>query len=192
MRPIPVLASILALAALFPPPLQAQSPTPGPPIISGAGLVDFSQPSRLKVGQWANYRITTVEGGVRREATQKVSIEAFEIFGGERCAWIESRFSLLPSALLQRGVCLEKIFFVEAGEDSAWAAATVLRAQLFPLVVYQAPYGDLRELRRFQLLAGKSNATMILLGHEPAHAWPIRLSLEASSSGRRLSVVKGR
>ncbi|MGZ3660670.1 MAG: hypothetical protein ACXVB9_05560 [Bdellovibrionota bacterium] len=109
-----------------------------------------------------------------------------------RCAWIEARFSLLPSALLQRGVSLEKIFFVEAGENAAWAAATVLRAQIFPIVVYRAPYGDLKELRRFQLLAGKSNATMILLGDQPAeHAWPIRLSLEAREKGRRLAPLKG-
>jgi len=109
-----------------------------------------------------------------------------------RCAWIESRFSLLPSALQQRGVCLEKVFFVEAGADAAWAAATVLRAQIFPLVVYRAPYGDLKELRRFQLLAGKSHTTMLLLGDEPvAQAWPIRLSLTAKEKGRRLAVVKG-
>lgn len=109
-----------------------------------------------------------------------------------RCAWIESRFSLLPSALLQRQVALEKLFFVDAGEDAAWAAATVLRAQLFPLVVYHAPYRDLRELRRFQLLAGKSHSTMVLLADQPAtNAWPIRLSLEAREGGRRLAVLRG-
>jgi hypothetical protein len=110
-----------------------------------------------------------------------------------RCAWIESRFSLLPSALLQRRVALEKIFFVDAGADAPWAAATVLRAQLFPLVVYHAPYGEVRELRRFQLLAGKGHSTMLLLGEEPARdAWPIRLSLRASEGGRRLASARAR
>jgi len=108
-----------------------------------------------------------------------------------RCAWIESPFSLLPSALAQRGVSLEKVFFVEGGANAGWAAATVLRAQIFPLVVYRAPYGELKELRRFQLLAGKANTTMILLGDQTAHAWPIRLSWEAREKGRRLALAKG-
>lgn len=111
---------------------------------------------------------------------------------GLRAAWVESRFSLLPSAFLQRQVNLEKIFFVEGGKDSAWAAATILRSQLFPLVIYHAPYGEERELRRFQLLAERSATTMLLLGEKPLEqsAWPIRMSLAAR--GRQLSVVKGR
>lgn len=110
---------------------------------------------------------------------------------GLRAAWVESRFSLLPSAFPQRSVQLEKIFFVEGGKQSAWAAATILRAQLFPVLVYHAPYGEERELRRFQLLAERSNTTMLLLGQKPlaSSAWPIRLSLEAR--GRELSLVRG-
>lgn len=110
---------------------------------------------------------------------------------GLRAAWVESRFSLLPSAFPQRSVQLEKIFFVEGGTHSAWAAATILRAQLFPVLVYHAPYGEERELRRFQLLAERSNTTMLLLGQKPLEqrAWPIRLSLEAR--GRELSLVRG-
>lgn len=110
-----------------------------------------------------------------------------------RCAWVEAHFSLLPSALPQRQVGLHRLFFVEAGKDAAWAATTILRAQIFPLVIYHAPYGDLKELRRFQLLAGKSRSTMILLGDEPAEAaWPIRLSLVAQENGRRLAPTRER
>lgn len=116
-----------------------------------------------------------------------------------RVAWIESHFSLLPSALPQRKVNLEKIFFVEGGRDSAWAASTILRSQLFPIVVYHpAPLpreteNDLRELRRFQLLAEKSASTMILLGEEPRTlAWPIRLSLASENGGKKLNVKRGR
>jgi len=59
-------------------------------------------------------------------------------------------------------------------------------------VVYHAPYGEERELRRFQLLAERSNTTMILLADRALEerAWPIRLSLEAR--GRELYVRKGR
>lgn len=95
-------------------------------------------------------------------------------------AWIESEFSLYPPALLQRQRKLENTFFVEAGKDATWAAATILRARLFPLLVYHAPYTqDERQLRRFQLLAEKAEATMILLAKRKPHAaWPIALSLE--------------
>lgn len=108
-----------------------------------------------------------------------------------RVAWVESPFSIFPSALLQRNVNLEKIFFIEGGRESAWAAAALLRSQLFPLLVYHAPYGEERELRRFQLLAEKAASTMLLLGNKPSlHSWPIRLSL--SVQGRRLVSVKGK
>ncbi len=107
-----------------------------------------------------------------------------------RVAWVERSFSILPSALLQRGVNLEKIFFVEAGDDSAWAAASILRSRIFPVVVYGAGFAARdaeRELRRFQLLAEKSATTMIVLQEEPLqHAWPIRLSLRCAE--RKLTV----
>lgn len=112
---------------------------------------------------------------------------------GLRAAWVESRFSLLPSALPQRSVDLEKIFFVEGGKHSAWAAATILRAQLFPILVYNAPYGCERELRRFQLLSERSSTTMILLGSKPLgeRAWPIKVSLLVAR-GRELTLLKGK
>lgn len=98
-------------------------------------------------------------------------------------AWIEKDFSLLPSALLQRGVPLEKIFFVEAKAECPWAATLILRSQIFPFVIYHAPFGEEKELRRFQLLAERSRSTMLLLSEEkPSLAWPIALSLEMEKS----------
>jgi hypothetical protein len=103
-------------------------------------------------------------------------------------AWIESSFSLYPPAVAQRQRSLENTFFVEAGKDSAWAASTILRSRLFPVVVYKAPYRDERELRRFQLLAERSRATMLLLGAKPLASWPIALSLEVRE--RKLFVLR--
>jgi hypothetical protein len=109
-----------------------------------------------------------------------------------KAAWVEERFSLLPSAFPQRQVHLEKIFFVEGGKESAWAAGVILRSQLFPLLVYHAPYAMERELRRFQLLAERSGTTMLLLGPSPLleRAWPIRISL--ATQGRGLHLRRGR
>lgn len=102
-------------------------------------------------------------------------------------AWVEKTLSIYPPAIAQRRRGLERIFFVEAGAETAWAASTVLRSRLFPIVVYHAPYGCERELRRFQLLAEKAEATVLLLaGREPHAAWPIALSLESSGGALRV------
>lgn len=100
-------------------------------------------------------------------------------------AWIEERFSLFPTALLQREVDPARILFLECGKDSAWAAAQVLRSQLFPILVYSAPYGDERELRRFQLLSETTKATMLLLRPKPSRAWPIALHLKVEGGELR-------
>jgi hypothetical protein len=99
-----------------------------------------------------------------------------------RAAWIEKEFTLLPSALPQRGVELEQIFFIESGAESEWAAGLVLRSQLFPFLVYHAPCHEEKTLRRFQLLAERSRSTMLLLAEKGlSMAWPIALSLEAKA-----------
>jgi hypothetical protein len=105
-------------------------------------------------------------------------------------AWVESEFSLYPPALLQRGRQLHNTFFTEAGKDAPWAATTILRSRLFPVLVYHAPYReDERQLRRFQLLAERAEATVILLARGRPHAsWPIALSLELRE--RNLHVLR--
>ncbi len=82
------------LPALTPGVLKAQgSPTPGPPIVSGAGLVDFSNPARLKPGQWVTYKVSAYEAGQVRESTQKISVAGFVTYNGEKCVWIETEFA---------------------------------------------------------------------------------------------------
>lgn len=101
-------------------------------------------------------------------------------------AWIEESLSLFPPALAQRNVALDSIFFIEGGTQTAWAAGAALRSQLFPVVIYDAPYGEERELRRFQLLAEKSHSTMLLLGEDPVPAWPISLALKVEAGRVRV------
>ena len=102
-------------------------------------------------------------------------------------AWIEAEFSVFPIALRQRKISLEKIFFVEGKKECAWAASTILRSQLFPILIYHAPFGEDRELRRFQLLSEKARSTMVLLCEKKATlAWPISLSLEAQKQNLKI------
>ena len=131
--------------------------------------------------------LVEITGKGKRESIAALLAENPDLY----CAWIESKLSILPSALEQRKINLEKLFFVEGGNETSWAAATVLRSQIFPIVVYNAPHGDLRELRRFQLLASKAQSTMLLLAEDPTpNAWPIRLSLCVQAEGRKVSIAR--
>lgn len=121
--------------------------------------------------------LVEISGAGKTEAVASLLAEQ-----GLPVAWVEHTLSVFPMALRQRKVELEKVFFVEAGKESAWAASAILRSQLFPLLVYHAPYGEERELRRFQLLAERSRATMFLLSDKASQAWPIALSLEMQDS----------
>lgn len=106
----------------------------------------------------------------------------------EFTVWIESKRQLFPSALLQRKVDLKKILFVEGKSEASWVASTALRSKVFPIVIFDSFYKDERDLRRWQLLAEKSKATMILLRDKPSGLWPISLSLQVD--GRKVNVIR--
>jgi hypothetical protein len=149
---------------------------------SRSGALPFSQ---LSTGLPSG-ALVEISGQGKTESVVHFLAENAEI----PAAWIESDFSLYPPALFQRKRKLENTFFIEAGKDAAWAASTILRSRLFPVLVYHAPYQqDERQLRRFQLLAEKAQATMILLARrKPLAAWPIALSLEVRE--RKLIVLR--
>jgi hypothetical protein len=106
-------------------------------------------------------------------------------------AWVEEDMKKLPEeALRAQNPNLKKILFLDGGKDSSWAANAMLKSENFPIVVYRAPYGDIKELRRFRFFARKANATMILLREEPCFSWPIGLQLRATQDG--LEVLRRR
>ncbi len=99
-------------------------------------------------------------------------------------AWIEEDMKTLPEqAVRAANPNLQKILFLDGGKDSSWAAAAMLKSGHFPIIVYRAPYGDIKELRRFRFFARKHNATMILLREEPCFSWPIGLQLRSTAEG---------
>lgn len=102
-----------------------------------------------------------------------------------RVAWVEENLSVNPCAFMQRGVDLNRIFFVDAGVEAEWSALQVLRSQLFEVVVLHittttAQDSQERVLRRFQLAAEKAGVGVILLAEKPRQAWPISLQLLVS------------
>lgn len=152
-----------------------------------------------KLSRGESHPYSMLAGGLPRGALVEVAgpgkTESVAAFLAENAqtpaAWVESEFSLYPPALFQRRRKLHNTFFIEAGKDAAWAASAVLRARIFPLLVYHAPYHeDERQLRRFQLLAEKAQATVILMsrGRKPLASWPVALSLEVRE--RKIFVLR--
>lgn len=98
---------------------------------------------------------------------------------GLRVAWIEEQMSIFPFGLLQRGIGLDRVLFVDAGPDLAWSVLQVLKAQIFPVVVVYAEDLDLNTLRRVQLASETANAATIWLANAPKNLWPVSLQLQS-------------
>jgi hypothetical protein len=96
-----------------------------------------------------------------------------------RVAWIEDEMSVYPCAILQRGVRLDRVLFVEAGRDLFWAVSQCLRSGLFECVVlsYQRNL-DEKTYRRLQLEVEKADIGLFLLPEMPQKAWPISMKLQ--------------
>lgn len=95
--------------------------------------------------------------------------------------WIEEKFSIHPSAFLQRNVTLEKIFFISSEKDWVWSTIQALKSQLFQiLVISMSSFCDEKILRRFQLLAKKSDTIILLLSEKIQNSWPISLHIQMS------------
>lgn len=106
-----------------------------------------------------------------------------------RVAWIEEQLSIFPFALLQRGIGLDRVLFVDAGPELAWSLLQVLKAQIFPVVVVYAERLDLQTLRRVQLAAETADAATLWLTGEPQDLWPVSLQLRAHRLGGELKVT---
>lgn len=142
-----------------------------------------------------SFPVSFFKGGFPRgaivEITGRGKCEAVATFLAENphyTVWIEKNRKIFPYALLQRKVDLKKILFVEARKDAEWVAATALRSKVFPIIVYDCAYHDVRDLRRWQLLAEKAQTTMILLRDRPSEFWPITLCLKVNN--RKVEILR--
>jgi hypothetical protein len=95
-----------------------------------------------------------------------------------RVAWVEKEMTLNPFALLQRGIRLEQILFIEAPREGLWALQQVLNSQCFQSIVVSGFEFDFRELRRFQMLNEKSQGHFFILTNEFHDSWVPQLQLE--------------
>lgn len=95
-----------------------------------------------------------------------------------KVCWIEEKFTLLPTALKQRGCNLEHFLFVEAGEELFKPLRKAIRSQVFDVLVAPSAFDDDRALKALQLLTEKANASLFLLGSKPRTAWQISVQLD--------------
>jgi hypothetical protein len=95
-----------------------------------------------------------------------------------RAAWIERELTFFPPHLLEQGLSLDQIFFVECKEHFFWALQEVLRSHLFDVIALEG--SDVRfseaELKRIQILSRRSHCAVLLLREEPLEKghWMIR------------------
>lgn len=94
--------------------------------------------------------------------------------------WAEPQFTLLPTALQQRGVNLDHFLFAETGDQLFKPVRLALRAQVFECIVVPSLFEEEKTLKALQLLSEKANSTVFLLGQEPQSSWPISVQLKIS------------
>ena len=95
-----------------------------------------------------------------------------------RVAWVEKEMTLNPFAILQRGLKLEQILFIEAPREGLWALQQLLQSQCFQSIVVSGFEFDFRELRRFQMLNERSQGHFFILTNEFHESWVPQLQIE--------------
>jgi hypothetical protein len=118
-------------------------------------------------------QVVAPSGGGKTEAV----LDLLAAHPGMRAAWVEKRMTAYPPGLVERGVRLDFLLFVEAGEHFIWALTELVRSQVFKVLVVGSPVTEEIDLRRLQLAAEQAQAAILLLSPEPLWAWPIRTHL---------------
>ncbi|MBC7385142.1 MAG: hypothetical protein H7301_03140 [Cryobacterium sp.] len=150
-----------------------------------AKILELREMITQKEGRHTHERFasSTLSCGVPRGALTEVSgsaktewlIQFLRENPSLKVFWAEVRFSLLPTALHQRGVDASRLLFAECGDELFSAVRMALRCQVFQCIVSPSIYREEKMLKALQLLAEKSNATVFLLTEELQSAWPIKL-----------------
>jgi hypothetical protein len=99
-------------------------------------------------------------------------------------------------ALAARGLALERLVLVEAGERCAWAAEQGLRSGACGAVLAWGGRWDTASLRRLQLAAASGGALAFRFRTPEAAGTPspaaLRLGVEPAGPGYRVKVIKQR
>lgn len=130
--------------------------------------------------------ITEITGTAKDEWVVNFLIENPSV----KVFWAETKFSLNPVALHQMGLSPSRLIFGDCGDDIFSSVRMALRSQAFECVVSPNVYLEEKMLKALQLLAEKSNASVLLLTEELKSAWPISLQFKVDRGfkGRGFSI----
>lgn len=104
-----------------------------------------------------------------------------------KVAWIEKELTINPYALLQKGVKTENILFIEAGKELSWCLTQALQSGCFQALITNTAFEE-KDLRRYQLLAERSQAHFFLLSKEIHPSWVPNLQLKIQKKKQGLEI----
>jgi hypothetical protein len=93
--------------------------------------------------------------------------------------WAEEKLTILPTAIHQRGIELDRILIAETGEKLFQALRKALKSKLFDCIVLPGAIIEIKMLKALQLFARESNSCVFFLSKTPQCAWAIPFQLEA-------------
>lgn len=100
-----------------------------------------------------------------------------------KVAWIEDKLSVNPCGFPQRHVNLDRVLFVESKGEIFWSALTILKSQIFKVVVLTGPRFSEKQLRMLQLASEKSDSAVLMLSKQFHKGWPVSARVEVSRAG---------
>jgi hypothetical protein len=105
------------------------------------------------------------------------------------CFWAEKEQSVLPAALHQRGIDLSRVTFAVFKEKEFPSLRKVIQSQVYPVILSNHSFNEIKVLQSFQLLTEKSNSNFFLAAEKPVtQNWPIALQLDVSRSGGKFDI----
>ncbi len=109
-------------------------------------------------------------------------IDFFKMHPESFIFWCKSEAQINPQALLQRGINLDRIKFVNAAADTQQILRIAFESQLYPFIVAPNRFDEIKIFQRLSLLAEKSKSILFLLAQKNfSQAWPIALQLEINN-----------
>ena len=103
--------------------------------------------------------------------------------------WAEEHLTILPTAIHQRGVNLERILMAETGEMLFQSLRKALKSRLFDCVVLPGAIEEVKMLKALQLFARESNAYVFFLSKILKSVWAIPFQVETEWENGINSVV---
>lgn len=105
------------------------------------------------------------------------------------CFWAEMSQEVLPTALHQRGLDLNRITFAVFKEKEFPSLRKVIQSQVFPVVISTHYFNEIKMLQSFQLLTEKSNTSFFMAAEKPVtQNWPVALQLDISGKRSRFDI----